>query len=172
MKKILKSEIIEIVIPNGSNATQFLVPDQPNLRDTKTLGIQAFYDNIVPQSILSQNAVVPKNVFQNSYITLLDYAGIQFCKQLPLVTLQTIENGLSGYISTTGETEIDHPPTIQEKDFKVFDGQIINWSKCFIAIPASISSLGSDVSFLLAIYYEELSPALKNSSKTTFAKKG
>ncbi len=172
MKIIKKHELVYVTFPAGSNLTQFNFPDQPNLRNAKIWGIQAYYSAIIPQNVITQNITVPKNVFQTGFLTLLDYKGNQFCQQIPLPTLQTIENGLSGYVTSTGETEIDNVPTIQEKDFKNFDGQIANWSKCFVQMPVAISTLGADTDFLFSVYYTDLDEIGKGKgSQTTFAKK-
>ena len=152
-KTIVKHEFVEIVIPAGSTNTQFKFPDLPNLRWVDLYAIQAYYDNIIPFGWDSQDVVISKGDMQLACLNLQDYDGDIFCQQLPLVTLQTIENSLSGY--TTAGVVVNYPPTIQEKDFKSFNGQKVNWPKSTVNFAQAVTAQAYDRVVALSIYYKD-----------------
>jgi hypothetical protein len=159
MKKVVKHELIEIIVPAGSTATRFQLPDAQNLREVSTYGIQAYYTEIIPNSIISGYKLIEKLVFTNAYITFENYAGREFIKQAPLPQFQTIENNM---------VDGDNPASIQEKDFKNLIGQKINFPKSYIETPFPIASATANTVFLLSVYYTDKD---ETYSQTTFAKK-
>lgn len=161
MKRVVKHELIEVVIPANTTATRFQLPDAQNLRNVQTWGIQMYYDTIIPNSIISNRQVVTKADFQKSFLTLENYAGREFDKQAPISQYQTIENGLNndpnqGVVSS-----------IQEKDFKNFVGQKINFPKSYIDTIGVISDTFDKV-FLISVYYTDKG---EDFSKTSFSNK-
>jgi len=158
MKKVIKHELIEVVIPAGSTATRFNLPDAQNLRNVQTWGIQTYYENLVPYSIISTRPLIDKRLFLTSFLTLQNYSGREFDKQSPQSKFQTIENNM-----TAGTAEC----TIQEKNFCSYIGQRINFPKSFIDIVFAAPAAFDQV-FLLSIYYSDDN---ENYSQTTFANK-
>ena len=156
MKRVIKHELVEVIIPKGSNATRFQLPDLQNLRNVQTWGIQASYGGlsnpIVPFSIISGRKVLPKASFQLSFITFENYGGREFDKQAPLVQYQTIENNM---VSIPVGENVFTDCSIQEKDFKNFVGQKINFPKSYIDTIGKISSDLEDLVFLLSVYYTD-----------------
>jgi hypothetical protein len=158
MKRVIKHELIEVVVPAFSTATRFQLPDAQNLRNVQTWGIQAYYDNQVPISIISQRVVVNKKAFVYAFLTLENYSGREFDKQSPLSKFQTIENNMT---ATTSEC------SIQEKDFKSMIGQRINFPKSYVDVVFPVSKEVDSV-FLLSVYYSD---AGETFSQTTFNQK-
>lgn len=164
MKRIVKHELIEVLIPAGSQATRFMIPDQQNLRNTQIWGIQFYFDKIIPLSIISQKPVIDKIVFQRSFLTLQAYSGREFLKQSPIPLFQTIENNL-----VTSIDFIQVPPVIiecteQEKDFKNFVGQKINYPKSYIDTVGILSDPRLDKVFLFSVYYTDLNEKFEQTS--------
>jgi hypothetical protein len=145
-KKIIKHELFEVLISAGTSLTQFPIPDLPNLRHVQLWGIQVYYKDIVPNSLISGKAVLTKADFQQSYLTLVNYDGKQFLNQAPLSMFQTIENNLS----TIGAP---FDASIQEKDFKSFTGQNVNYPKSFINVAKPIAPVLFDQVYLISVFY-------------------
>ena len=158
MKRVIKHELIEVVVPANSTATRFQLPDAQNLRNVQTWGIQAYYDNQVPISIISQRILVNKKYFTYAFLTLENYAGREFDKQSPLSKFQTIENNMTNTVSEC---------SIQEKDFKSMCGQRINFPKSYIDVVLPVAK-EIDTVFLLSVYYSD---AGETFSQTTFNQK-
>ena len=93
-----------------------------------------------------------KAVFQKSFLTFENYGGREFDKQAPLVQYQTIENNM---VSIPVGENIFTDCSIQEKDFKNFVGQKINFPKSYIDTIGKVSSDVEDLVFLLSIYYTD-----------------
>lgn len=160
MKRIVKHELIEVVIPAASNATRFSLPDAQNLRNTQIWGLQVYYSQIIPNSIISAKKTITKTIFQQSFLTLQGYSGREFLKQSPFPIFQTIENNLSQF----AEIECSE----QEKDFKNFVGQRINYPKSYIDTVNIVSDPLVDLVYLISIYYTDNND---NFSKETFDNK-
>lgn len=145
-KKIIRHELVEIVIPANSTLSRFNFPDIPNLRNSHIWGLQVFNTSQVTKSVLSQNTLVSETLVQkSSYITLVNYGGKEFLKQAPAIIFNTSQSDL-------GTSANQH-----ELDFKSFVGQKVNFPKSYIEFTATAST-ASDTSYLLSIYYS-LSPA-------------
>lgn len=161
MKRVIKHELVEVLIPANSTATRFLLPYLENLRNVNLWGVQMYYDKIVPVSILSGRQLINKQVFQKSFLTLENYAGRQFLKQSPLSLFQTIENNLADTAAGNDDS------SIQEKDFKNFVGQKTNYPKSYIDL-VTPSGNTKDQVFLFSIYYTDKD---ENMSQTSFDNK-
>lgn len=160
MKRIVKHELIEVIVPAGSTATRFQLPDAQNLRNVQTWGIQIYYDLIVPFSIINGTATITKADSLISFLTLENYAGRQFDKQSPINKYQTIENNLTEVAGVTA--------SIQEKDFKSFVGQKINFPKSYLDVVTPIANIagGKDKVFLISVYYTDKN---EDFSQTSFS---
>lgn len=160
MKRIVKHELVEVIVPAGSTATRFQLPDLQNLRNVALWGVQIYYDKIVPFSVISGRPVIGKGDAQFSFLTLENYAGRQFLHQSPYLLFQTIENNMA-------QTQQDDC-TEQEKDFKNFVGQRVNWPKSYIDTVQPIADKATDKVFLLSVYYTDLGEETA-AEKATFA---
>jgi len=160
MKRVVKHELIEVIIPAGSTATRFQLPDAQNLRNVQTWGIQFYYNAIVPNSIISGLGTITKADSLISFLTMENYAGRQFDKQSPINKYQTIENNLS--TSALGDC------SIQEKDFKSYCGQKINFPKSYLDTIVPIADPAVNKVFLISIYYTDRG---EDMSQTSFENK-
>ena len=158
MKRVVKHELIEVIVPAGSTATRFQLPDAQNLRNVQTWGIQIYYDLLVPFSIINGTATITKADSLISFLTLENYAGRQFDKQSPINKYQTIEHNLTEVAGI--------PATIQEKDFKSFVGQKINFPKSYIDTVTPIADAGKNKVFLISVYYTDKN---EDFSQTSFS---
>lgn len=154
MKRVIKHELIEIIVPKGSTATRFQLPDAQNLRNVNTWGMQSYFNLVVPFSIISGLDVINKTTFQKSFLTLQNYAGREWDKQAPLCQLQTIENNMVSIPTGPLPTDVVEC-TIQEKDFKNFVGQKINFPKSYIDTVGKVSDDTKDLVFLISVYYTD-----------------
>ena len=140
--------------------TQFQIPQLNNLNNVELWGIQVYSDDIVPTSVISQGTrVVPKSILQTAYLTLVNYAGRQFLNQCPMVVFQTIENNLGVA-----------PNSIQEKDFKSFVGQKVNFPKSYINVSSAIPVVAFNQVFLISVYYVDVAE-LKSENLASFRNK-
>lgn len=159
-KKIIRHELVSVNIPANSTLSRFTIPDLPNLRNVHTFGIQVYSSFQVAKDIISQNAVVdPQAVFQNSFITLVNYGGKEFLKQAPATMFQTIvENGIAD-------------KSQYEQDFKSLIGQKINYPKSFIefTVPPAIAT---DTAYIFSVYYSLPMDEEKRESGYSFGNKG
>ena len=169
MKKIIKHELVEVVIPIGTTLTRFQLPELNNLREVNLWGVQMYYKDIVSNSMISQRPVIDKSVFQTSFLTLVNYAGMEFLKQAPAVMFQTIENGVSGAMNVATGNFVN--PSIQEKDFKVLAGQIVNYPKSYIEVSTSIPPQVFEQVFLFSLFYTDPKELVANPNTTTFRDK-
>ena len=108
--------------------------------------MQTYYDKIVPNSVLSGKAVVSKALFKKAFLTLTNYEGKEFLKQAPLALFQTIEDNMS-------DDAILASASTQEKDFKSFTAQKVNYPKSYINVATAVPVVGFDQVFLISIYY-------------------
>lgn len=137
MKRVFKHEMIEIIVPANSTSTKFQIPDQPNLRDTNILGVEAYTDDVTPKSPLSGEAVVTETELKSIFLTFQDNAGNEFNKQAPLLQYKTIQSSANGFI---------------DRDFKNFAGQVVNYPKSYITMPVALGNVVNK-SVLLSIFY-------------------
>jgi len=137
---IRKTKLISVKVPMGSRATEFFFPDQPDLRNALLLGLCIFDVKSTPKTYENTNTVNDPAEL-TSFITLYDEKGFAFVDKVPLVYFKAIN---SKYLNFWGTT---------------FNGQKINWSKCYIHIADnSTISIIQDEYFQLLVSYEYPKP--------------
>ena len=166
-KKIIKHELFEVLVPANTTLNRFFIPDLPNLREVELWSVQCYYKKIVPFSVLSQRPTIDKVIFQNSFLTLVNYDGMEFLKQAPIVIFQTIENNMVEVPLTTDPLVVNEC-TIQEKDFKSFVGQKVNYPKSYIEVSQPTLNT-TDIVYLISIGYVD--PKQVGKKQTTFREK-
>jgi len=148
-QKLIRHELVEILIPKGSSLTKYVIPDLPNLRNVHLFGLEVYSKECIEKGIQTGNnllKLVP--VLQQSYITLVNYGGKEFLKQAPSTMFKTIFNqDISGAV----------PPgnTINQFEWNVknFVGQKVNYPKSYIEFTTSPSSLTEDLVYMFSIFY-------------------
>jgi hypothetical protein len=139
-QRIVRHELVEIIIPANSTVRRFPLPDIANLRNSKIWGFQIWNTDQVTTSVISQNTLVSQALQKVIFLTLVNYGGKEFLKQAPANMFNTMQNDLS-----TGANQ-------HELNYKSFVGQKVNYPKSYIESTATIST-GSDTSFLFSIFY-------------------
>lgn len=159
-KKIIRHELVEIIIPANSTLSRYNFPDIPNLRNSHILGMQIYNRTQVSTSVISQNALVSEALVQTkSFVTLVNYGGKEFLKQTPALVFNTLQ-------SDSGTSANQH-----ELDFKSFVGQKVNWPKSYIEFTATASA-STDTSYLVSVYYTYSAAEEQSDNNFTFGKKG
>jgi hypothetical protein len=164
-QKIIRHELVEIVIPANSSATRFQFPDIPNLRNSHIWGLQAYFggkdERALPQieiSTLSQNIIVNSRILTLGFVTLVNYGGKEFLKQAPIVLFNTLNN-----FNTVNSV-------YSENNTKSFVGQKTNYPKSYIETSVPIST-EINQSVLFSIYYSLQLEEEKKESGYSFSKR-
>lgn len=139
MKKIIRHEIIEVVIPAKSSSTRFLLGDFPNLRNVHLWGIQAYASET--NGKLGINTLLPiidYGTLITGYLTLVNYGGKEFSKDLPMLN----------YFTYQGASARSY-----ETDSKNYTGQKANYPKSYVNFSTAPASLDNDTVIMLSVYY-------------------
>lgn len=151
-RKIVKSQLIEVIIPAGSTNQKFQLPDVPDLRNVHLLGIETYSNSEVPKSILSDNTVASASLISSIFLTLQLYNGKNFMWQKPLWCFHNLAAA-----------------TIWTWFPNVFTGQRLNFPKCYLEIQdTSLIPPAEDTSVLLDIYYSESPVREQKDRKASF----
>lgn len=157
-QKIIRHEWIEIPIPALSTLTRFNFPDLPNLRNVLLFGLEVYSASQVQISINNQLPLIQQPaLLQNCYVTLVNYGGKEFLKQIPIRTFFNI------YDSAADVAYETYP--------KYFCGQRVNWPKSYIQSTAAIG-VGVDTTFALSVYYSMPPAVEREEDNYSFANKG
>ena len=160
-KKIIRHELVEIIVPKGSTLKKFLFPDIPNLRNVHLWGIQVYTVNALTNSPISGNGLCTHtSVLHQSFITFVNYGGKEFGKQMPAIDFNTLNENLN--TSTNWN----------ETDFKNFVGQKVNWPKSYVEFTAAPADPAADLSYLVSVYYSLPIAEEKQESAFSFSNKG
>lgn len=158
-QRIIRHELVNVLIPLGSSQTRYLLPDLPNLRNVHIFGLQVYTIDQITKDINTQNPVLSHTaVLHNSFITLVNYGGKEFLKQAPSIMFNTISANLQ--TSTNWF----------ENNTKSFVGQKVNYPKSYIEFTAAPSSSVDQV-FLMSIYYSLPEAEERKESGYSFSKK-
>lgn len=139
LRKIVRHELVEIVIPANSTSTRFNFPDLPNLRNVHILGMSVYDQENYTLSIQSLTDLLPQaKAIKDCYITLVNYGGKEFLHQAPAVNFHTIT------INSNNNTF--------DNDVKMFTGQKVNYPKSYIQFTTA-PAIGRNQVFLCSIWY-------------------
>lgn len=162
MRKIIRHELVTVNIPANSTLTRFNMPDLPNLRNVHILGLEVYTVDEVAVDIISRNAVCSHTVvLHQSYITMVNYGGKEFLKQIPAINFNTINQAQSGAGATNWN----------EMDIKSFIGQKVNYPKSFIEFTTP-PALALDTAYIFSVYYSLPIEEEKKESGFSFNSKG
>lgn len=140
MKKIIRHEIIEVVIPAKSSSTRFLLGDYPNLRNVHLWGIQSYTGET--NGKLGINTLLPiinYTTLTTGYLTLVNYGGKEFSKDLPLLNYFTYHGDTAKYPFET--------------DTKNYTGQKANYPKSYVNFSSAPANADTDTVIMLSVYY-------------------
>ena len=158
-QRIIRHELVSVLIPSNSTQTRFLIPDLPNLRNVHLFGLQVYTVDEVAVDIQTQNPVLSHTaVLHNSFITFVNYGGKEFLKQAPSIMFNTISANLN--TSTNWF----------ENNTKSFVGQKVNYPKSYIEFTTPPAT-GRDTVFLMSVYYSLPEAEERKESGYSFSKK-
>lgn len=160
MQKIIRHELVEILIPAGSTLTRFQFPDIPNLRNSHIWGFQVYTRDEVTNSIISGASVCTHAVvLHQSFITLVNYGGKEFMKQIPAINFNTISFDLN---TSTNAFDTNNKGLI---------GQKVNYPKSYVEFSTAPAG-GSTTSYLTSVYYSLPMAEEEKESGFSFGKRG
>lgn len=138
MFKISNSQLVEVQVPAQSSALSYQIPDQPQLKNKKTIGIE-FYSVGDVTVAPSGNAVVSAAYLQKTYLTLYtfnkDGKQGQFIYQIPATSLKRATSGTYVW------------------ELPQFDGIYVDYNKSFITVPTSVATTA--FSWIFNVYYAD-----------------
>lgn len=146
MPKVLKSQLIELVLPGvagGNLSTKVQFQDQPYLREKKIFGIEVLNVADVTLSPTGKTPISNANML-NSYLTLYlnDVANPrdvgEWIQNVPFTLMHRVQNASNN-------------PFVRQM-FEL-QGQTIYWEKCYVNLAAPFSNV-TDVSFLFNVYFK------------------
>lgn len=141
MKKIIRHEIIEVVIPANSTSTRFLLGDYPNLRNVHLWGVQVYTSDTNGKfGINTLLPIIDYGRLTAGYLTLVNYGGKEFSKQVPLLNYFT-------YQGTSGGQALFY-----DTDSKNYTGQKANYPKSYLEWSQAPSD-ENDTCVMLSVYY-------------------
>ena len=156
----IRHELVEIIIPAASTLTRFQFPDIPNLRNSHLWGLQVYTRSQVTTSIISGNSLPTQTQVQhNSFVTLVNYGGKEFSKQVPAIIYNTLS-----FDDSTSTNVFNYNPNN-------FVGQKVNWPKSYLEFstaPGGVSAL----SYLMSVYYSLPEAEEMRDSGFSFGKRG
>jgi hypothetical protein len=139
--KFNKTQLIEVIIPASTTATRFNIPDQPQLRDKRTLSIEVFNADDVTVSP-SNNAVVIGGNLERSFLTLYINEATgesgEYIQNIPMTVLRRVAGSSNAFGFVY--------------DLPEFNGNIIDWSKSYITCQGGTWS--SQLSYLINVNYQ------------------
>ena len=147
MPKVIKSQLIEIVLPGisgGNTTTKLQFPDQPYLRGKQILGVEILTNLDATLSPSNRTPITAAQML-TSYLTLYlndpstggNNVG-EWIQNVPFTLLHRTQNA-------------SNDPFVRQ--MYELQGQVIYWEKCFISLATSIANT-TDVSFLFNVYFK------------------
>jgi len=136
---IKRAEYVEVLVPTGNAQQKIYFPDLPNLRTSKTFGIETFSDQ-TQEKTFTGNTVQGLNELKNAMVSLYFDSG-DFI-QVPLLSLYRVQNSSTSY-NFFGE-------------IPMLAGQVIVWAKSYIYLTDSANIANyAGKSYLFSVYYSK-----------------
>jgi len=166
---LIYSETLEIIVPKfvvGKGfKSKIKFPLSSNLRNSFIMGMEAYYQQVLPISPISrEQKVIPLNLMKVISVSLQQYDGMIFMSEKPLIDLKR-------------KTTFFTSAKMEDSDFKneynvqFTDNVRLNWTKCFVDIlDTSLVSTTEDQSIIIDVYYRD-NPEVMNMRKATFKNK-
>lgn len=136
-RKQFNTELIQIIIPLATAKRKFQFPDGQNIRDVRLKALQIFDEDMVPQSIINDDAVADLTFLKKVFVTLQAYNGENFVWQKPALNLIDMETAVA--------VQNYAPPS--------YTGQRVNWPKSYIEIAAGVVMPLTQVVVLFEVNY-------------------
>jgi len=159
LRGIAKSRMVTLKIPAGNTSPSLSFPDQPDLRYARILGIEAFCDADMAQSIPDNLPVIGAANLPQIALTLETNDADEWYENVP--EAQNANN--TGRFRTTSQN-IKWQPLITFHrvlnlgvtpsvfDMFEFNNIFVTWEKSFITMPTPISPV-ADTAVIIQVYY-------------------
>ena len=132
--QIKAAELVEVFVPAGNTRQQIYFPDLPNIRAKMIQGIEVF--SALEQSTSLSGAPIQASADLHECILTLYFKGGEYIVT-PLEAIRRV-------INKTNSTFFGDIPTL--------NGQVIDWTKCYITITSNVPNFANK-SFLFNVYY-------------------
>jgi hypothetical protein len=132
--KIKAAELVEVFVPSGNTRQQIYFPDLPNIRSKQIEGIEVY--SALEQSTSLSGSPIQASADIHECIVTLYYTGGEYTV-LPLESIRRV-------INKTNSTFFGDIPAL--------NGQVIDWTKCYITLTTNIANFANK-SFLFNVYY-------------------
>jgi hypothetical protein len=137
---IKRAEYVEVLVPTGNQQQKIYFPDLPNLRTSKTFGIEA-YSDVTQEKTFTGNTVQNFQQIKNAMVSLY-FEGGDFI-QVPLSSFVRMQNNFNSGYTFWGE-------------IPMLAGQVIVWAKSYIYLTDSANIANyAGKSFLFSVYYSK-----------------
>lgn len=139
--RIVRHELVSMLIPSGQTVTTLNFPDNPNLRKCMLLGLELITNEIARFNPQNNPNISGVSLLGNPmYITLQNYRGQNFCENFPAIKTIPIAYGFG----------VNLPLQQMPRDFI---GQMVNWPKSQIFFPNPLPAPAVDTAITFSIYY-------------------
>jgi hypothetical protein len=132
--QIKAAELVEVMVPAGNTRQQIYFPDLPNIRAKSIQGIEVY--SALEQSTSLSGTPVQASADLHECIITLYFRGGEYIV-LPLESIRRV-------INKTNSTFFGDIPAL--------NGQVIDWTKCYISLTTNVSNFANK-SFLFNVYY-------------------
>lgn len=145
MPKVYKSQLIEVIYPQGSTASKLQFQDFPYLRGRQIFGIEVYTNNDMSFSP-TQKALPTTAQSKLAYLTLYLDDQLQgpknvgeWIQNVPFASMHRNQNSV--------------PDTFVRQMFEM-TGQIVYWEKCYLNFAGALGNTTADVSFCFNVYFK------------------
>jgi hypothetical protein len=138
---LFQNVLVNITVPNPSN--KLFLPDQPNLRNARIVGIEFHDIQLLPivSDMITPN--VPLDVFRNSFLTLVT-GRRNAVERIPVQNFQSILNNDNNALT----------PGRVNTYFRDLANLPIYFNKSYIEFPNALNILiGQNCAFNMGVYY-------------------
>jgi len=132
--KIKAAEFVEVFVPAGNTRQQIYFPDLPNIRAKQIEGIEVY--SALEQSTSLSGAANQTSADLHECVLTLYFTGGEYIV-VPLESIRRV-------INKTNSTFFGDIPAL--------NGQVIDWTKCYITITQNVANFANK-SFLFNVYY-------------------
>lgn len=135
--KLVKSESLPLLLPQGFNGQQLFFPDDQYIRDKKIMSL-FLTPGVFGQTYTDGKRIAQYDVIPFAYLTLESYSGVQFVRKKPLIQFINYNN---------------FGP--EAANFFNFIGQRVNWPKSYVEFGVGVPAV-TDQYLLFDVQFTEL----------------
>ncbi len=144
--RVLRYEVIEILVPIGATSLQFNFPDQPQLRDARVVGIETYTPAACTLSPISGTAIVALTDLQKTSISLF-VGNLQQVDRMPVLMLNRTQDSVTSPF---------------QRDMQLFNDLVVSWTKSFVQVPTAVGTTARV--YVFGVYFWLPENSLQNRS--------